>query len=468
MAQTEANGFSVLSYMGSRKRAELPVPAGAQERDGAEAGFLQLVEEIRTFLVNERGKSDAEREAYGEALNRAVLGYEEERSRFLTAIRDQLAKRRIPDTPSAAAGGYATLAEAIFAEVIGLNVLESVLGRKEGLEEIQVVGKRVYEVRGGIPVLSAVRFRSLRDVERIQQNLVLFNRDKINLRKRWAEVMLQDGARVTMTGFGFTSEPTLTIRFYTGVRLGLEELASDAFGTLAPAHVGLLRSLLRARVNLVITGATNSGKTSLMKALIGELPDTERLITIEARREMNLKRDWPNKNIIEYETDESDELHNGKQAFKLALRQSPDRICHAEIRDDDANLYVRACTRGHEGSMTTVHVSCLEDVPEAVAEMCMQDGRPMNAVRLAQRIARYVTQVGLEMGVADGKRRLVRMGQYDVDESGRLSFHEWIVWDRRESCWRITGKVRGWAARRIESRDPEGFAALAALGVAEA
>ena len=58
----------------------------------------------------------------------------------------------------------------------------------------------------------------MRELERIQQNLVLFNNDTLNPRKRWAEVVLRDGSRVTMTGFGFTAEPTLTIRFYTRLK----------------------------------------------------------------------------------------------------------------------------------------------------------------------------------------------------------------------------------------------------------
>ncbi len=76
----------------------------------------------------------------------------------------------------------------------------------------------------------------------------------------------------------------------------------------------------------------------MIKALIGELPDEERIITIEGRHELMLCRDFPEKNIIEYETDEEDALHRSVQAFKLALRQSPQRIIHAEIRDEDANI----------------------------------------------------------------------------------------------------------------------------------
>src|SRR5699024_9321544 len=127
---------------------------------------------------------------------------------------------------------YHTLAEAVFAEVIGLNVLELVLKAKEQLEEVQVVGPLIYEVKGGIERLSPFRFDYIQDVERIQQNLVLFNKDVLNQTKRWAEVMLSDGSRVTMTGFGFTAEPTLTIRFFNRHQFHLFGLCETPYETL--------------------------------------------------------------------------------------------------------------------------------------------------------------------------------------------------------------------------------------------
>src|SRR5690606_28516228 len=102
---------------------------------------------------------------------------------------------------------------------------------------------------------------------------------------------------------------------------------------------------------------------------------------IENRLEMMLKRDYPERNIVEYEVSDDDK-HNANQALKLALRQSPERIIHAEIRDEDANIYVRACTRGHRGSMTTVHANHLEDVPDVIVDMCMLDKRSMDTERL--------------------------------------------------------------------------------------
>ncbi|MBH5320150.1 CpaF family protein [Paenibacillus sp. GSMTC-2017] len=395
--------------------------------------FDRLADEIRTYLSAPRGLTEDERRQYSEKLNRAVLGFTEEREQILALIEDRLIRLRIHNV-NTSKHPYTSLSEALFAEVVGLNVLELVLSNKAGLEEIQVVGTRIYEVRGGSPTLSNYRFDSLKEVERIQQNLVLYNNDRINPRKRWAEVMLRDGSRVTMTGFGFTASPTLTIRFYTVSGMSLGRLCEQPYYTLNQRVLHMLRTILRARFNIVIIGPTNSGKTNLMKALIAEIPDEERIVTIEGRFEMMLGRDFPNKNIIEYESSEDDSMHQSSQAFKLALRQSPQRIIHAEIRDDDANIYVRACTRGHSGSMTTVHANHLEDVPEAITDMCMLDGRGMNPERLAKRIAENVTEIGIEMRVLNGRRIIVRIGEIGW-RNGETYVRDWARYDLEEEDW---------------------------------
>lgn len=409
--------------------------------------FSRLAEEIRTYLSAPRGLTEVERRQYNETLNRAVLGFKQEREQVLAVITDHLIRLRIHGLVSKQ-HPYQTLAEALFAEVIGLNVLELVLANKEGLEEIQVVGTTIFIVKEGVASPSDYKFESLKDVERIQQNLVLYNNDRINPRKRWAEVMLQDGSRVTMTGFGFTALPTLTIRFYTVRSFSLETLCKPEYRTMNDQLKRLMKAVLNAKFNLVIIGPTNSGKTNLMKAIIAELPDEERIITIEGRFEMMLGRDFPNKNIIEYETDEEDVYHRSDQAFKLALRQSPERIIHAEIRDLDANIYVRACTRGHSGSMTTVHANRLEDVPEAITDMCMLDGRGMNAERLTKRITQYVTEVGIEMRNLNGRRVVSRIGELYWD-GGQALVRDWVKFDEHMGDWLYPSKPSNKAIARM-------------------
>lgn len=462
--------FSILSLGAAQAAHSGRIHSGADDsgkKDGeerkSEAAFEKIIEEVRAYLAGFGGSGEREKWLHHEMLNKAVLGFAEERKQLLALIGDYLMKRRL-HLSGVPEGRYETLAEAVFSEVIGLNVLELVLKDREGLEEVQVVGRQIFEVRGGVPKRSVHSFRSLAEVERLQQNLVLFNQDTLNVRKRWAEVRLSDGSRVTLTGFGFTSEPTITIRFYSAGRCDLEELAGPGFLTLDRTGVLLLRALVRSYVNMVVIGATNTGKTHLIKALIAEMPDHERIVTIESRLELMLRRDFPEKNVIEYEVSEDDAKHDGRQAFKLALRQSPRRICHAEIRDEDANLYVRACTRGHAGSLTTVHVHQMEDAPSAIADMCMQDGRPVSAERLLKRITLYVTQVGIEMAVVSGRRKIVRIGEFSF-EGGEPRVRDLMRYEPDADGWVYPGRLSDRLAGRIRRLAPDCYAALAEAGL---
>ena len=139
-------------------RASVGIGAVSGERPErqmqGDALFNQWVQDIRSELVTMKGRTEAEKQLYNETLNRAILGYEEDRGKLLAIIHDLVSKRRLSDVPPRTSG-YTTLPEAIFAEIIGLNVLELVLKHKEGLEEIQVVGRQIFEVRGGMAMPSA-------------------------------------------------------------------------------------------------------------------------------------------------------------------------------------------------------------------------------------------------------------------------------------------------------------------------
>ena len=196
---------------------------------------------------------------YSEILNKAILGFSEDKEWLIAIINDQLIKKRIHDIPPPNTK-YKTLAEAVFAEVIGLNILELIINNKDGLEEIQVVGRQIFEVRKGKSVPSLYQFKSIKEVERIQQNLLLFNQDTLNPRKKWSEAMMSDGSRITLTGFGFTGEPTMTIRFYTINHFNLQMLCHPDYGTINDKMKDLLLALILSYFNMIIIGSTNTGK----------------------------------------------------------------------------------------------------------------------------------------------------------------------------------------------------------------
>lgn len=460
--RTRVKRFSPAAYAAELQISNSTTAPVASEEREASGGLTRLrayTEEVRQMLSTPRGWSEEERRQYAEKLNRAIIGFPQERAEMLAIISDWIIRKRLQHVQFGSLP-YPTLAEALFAEVIGMNVLELVLSNREGLEEVQVVGTRIFEVRDGRATASAFRFQEVSEVERIQQNLVLFNNDRINPRKRWAEVLLLDGSRVTLTGFGFTAQPTLTIRLYTVKKFSLDTLCRPEYRTMDERVKQLLLIIVRSRFNMVVIGATNTGKTHLIKALIAAMPDEERIVTIEGRYELMLGRDFPDKNVVEYEAEEDDPLHGPRQAFKLALRQSPQRICHAEIRDEDANIYVRACTRGHEGSITSVHASGLEDVPDTITDMCMLDGRGMNPLTMTRRITEHVTHIGFEMRMIGGVRRLVRIGEFEWRD-GTVHVRDLVRYEEGEDCWIFPDEFSSKGLRKIQRADPEGYRLIA-------
>lgn len=460
--QTRSQRFSPAAYAAQLQTSNSIAAAVSLDDRDSSAGLNRLrayTEEVRQMLSTPRGWSEEERRQYAEKLNRAIIGFPQERAEMLAIISDWIIRKRLQHVQFGSLP-YPTLAEALFAEVIGMNVLELVLRDREGLEEVQVVGTRIFEVRDGRATASPYRFQEVSEVERIQQNLVLFNNDRINPRKRWAEVLLLDGSRVTLTGFGFTAQPTLTIRLYTVKKFSLDTLCRPEYRTMDERVKELLLVIVRSRFNMVVIGATNTGKTHLIKALISAMPDEERIVTIEGRFELMLGRDFPEKNVVEYEAEEDDPLHGPRQAFKLALRQSPQRICHAEIRDEDANIYVRACTRGHEGSITSVHASGLEDVPDTITDMCMLDGRGMNPMTMTRRIAEHVTHIGFEMRMIGGVRRLARVGEFEWRD-GEVQVRDLVRYEESEDRWVFPDFFSPKALRKIQRADPEGYRLIA-------
>ncbi|CAM3379491.1 ATPase, T2SS/T4P/T4SS family [Marinicrinis lubricantis] len=469
MSQEEhPSRFSVAEYVRGlqNEKSEANVTAGSADLEKGEA-FRELAEMIRAELVDSKGKSEEEKTAHTELLNRAVLGYPAARQHILHMIEELLlSKRMFLQKNLLGTSDYKRTAEDLFAELVGMNVLEAVLKRREGLEEIQVVGTKIYEVRNGYAHRSEYTFQRIEEVERIQQNLVLFNNDRFSPRKRWAEVSFVDGSRVTLTGYGYTREPTITIRFYPLQHFSLSSLADERYGTLDQKMLTLMKALIRSYFNFIIIGATNSGKTHLMKAMIREMKDDERIVTIESRSELMLSRDFPHKNIVEYEVEEDDPEHDSKRAFKLALRQSPKRIIHAEIRDEDANTYVRACTRGHDGSMTTVHANTLEDVPDVITDMCMLDRRGMDPNRLRKRVAAYVAQIGVEMGIVGHQRKVLRMVEYEC-VSEHIHVRELAYFSYEEGIWKQNESLSAAAIQRIAKHHPDSIERLRALGWCE-
>src|SRR5437879_11369086 len=181
----------------------------------------------------------------------------------------------------------------------------------------------------------------------------------------------------------------------------------------AQAHAAFLRLAVRARKNVVVSGATGSGKTTWTKALIREIPEDERLITIEDAKELILDG-HPNHVRLFYSKDDQGLSHvTPKQLLESCLRMKPDRILLAELRGEEAFDYLRNVNSGHPGSITSVHATSAELAFEQLVLLVKQSRAGQELARADIKHLLYLLiDVIVQFGIR-GRTRFIRELWYD-------------------------------------------------------
>lgn len=218
----------------------------------------------------------------------------------------------------------------------------------------------------------------------------------------YADGRLGDGLRFTATIPPLTPGPTLTIR--KEAAMDVREAWGSALGTDSPLDI--LEGWVRERRNIVIAGAAGSGKTSLLRRLARSIPPGERIVTIEETRELALHRVHPH--VVELETRPPNRAGlygiGLEDLIRLSLHMRPDRVIVGEIRGREAFAWLGALDSGHPGSLTTLHATSAEDVPDRLL-FAMSQAVHMPASRLRGRIQTLIGAVVHLHRRADGVRR---------------------------------------------------------------
>lgn len=194
---------------------------------------------------------------------------------------------------------------------------------------------------------------------------------------------LPDGSRMAMS-IDVDDHPSCSIRLHRLRDVTLDQLV-HTFGSLDPATAAFLTAVVRGRFNLVISGSTDAGKTTLLRALAGAIAPSERLITIESEYELWLQR-MPERhlNVLALEArpggPEVDATGRpvGRQTedelVRMALRRNPSRLILGEVRGPEALPALRAMSTGHRGSLSTIHADSTEDVADRLVDLCVEHG----------------------------------------------------------------------------------------------
>jgi pilus assembly protein CpaF len=224
-----------------------------------------------------------------------------------------------------------------------------------------------------------------------------------------------------------------------GPMMSIRRFAADPFtaddlvemGTVTPGLVELLNAVVRARLNVLISGGTGAGKTTFLNVLSGFVPEDERIVTIEDAAELQLKQE----HVVRLETRPANLEGDGRVAARdlviNSLRMRPDRIIVGEVRGPEALDMLQAMNTGHDGSLTTIHANSARDALSRVETMVAMAnlGIPQRAAR--EQIASAIDVVVQVSRLSDGRRRLISLQEVTGMEGDIVTMQEIFTFDRR-------------------------------------
>jgi len=305
------------------------------------------------------------------------------------------------------------LVAGIVDDTVGLGPLDPLL-RDRGVTEVIANGPgRIYAERAGRLVREPVAFRDDEHLRHVIDRVVSSVGRRVDESSPMVDARLPDGSRVNAVLPPIALDgPLLTIRKFARAPFRVEDLV--AAGSLSAGQADLLERCVRGRLNVVVSGGTGTGKTTLLNALAGFIDPAERIVTVEDAAELRL----PQPHVARLESRPPNVEGCGEVTLRAlvrnALRMRPDRIVVGEVRGGEALDMLQAMNTGHDGSLTTVHASSPADAVRRIETMALMAGLDLPHIAVREQVASAVDVIVHLVRDGDGSRR-VRF----VDARGR-------------------------------------------------
>jgi pilus assembly protein CpaF len=330
--------------------------------------------------------------------------------------------------------------EEILDEVFGLGPLEPLL-KDPTISDIMVNGfDNVYIERAGRLVETNVRFKDQAHVRLIIERIVSAIGRRIDDSSPIVDARLSDGSRVCavippLSLIG----PVMSIRRYGKKLLTTEDLLKNE--TFTTGMLDFLSGCVEARLNIVISGGSGSGKTTMLNLLSRFIPEEERIVTIEDTAELQLQQG----HTVRLETRPMNIEGAGaitqRDLVINALRMRPDRIIVGESRGGEALDMLQAMNTGHDGSMTTVHANSVHDAFSRLETMVMMASQNVPDKVIRQQLASAINIVVHTARMADGSRRVIEIGEVTGIDRQHVETQNLFAFERSGISAR--GKVLG-------------------------
>lgn len=326
-------------------------------------------------------------------------------------------------------------------EMLGLGPIEILL-KDSSVTEVMVNGpKKIFVERNGRLQLTDVQFHDDSHVMNIIERILSPIGRHIDEAVPLVDARLEDGSRVNIIIPPLSLiGPCITIRKFANRALSVEDLIS--FGTLDRKMADFIKACIQARINILVSGGTGSGKTTTLNVLSSFIPENERIVTIEDAAELRLQQE----HVVTLESRPANIEGSGeitiRDLVKNALRMRPDRIIVGEVRGGEALDMLQAMNTGHDGSLTTAHANSPRDALSRLETMVLMAGFEMPIKAIREQISSAIELVLQQSRLKDGSRKithiteiqhmegeiittqeLFRFEQTGMDENGKLMGH---------------------------------------------
>jgi pilus assembly protein CpaF len=311
----------------------------------------------------------------------------------------------------------------ILDEAVGFGPIEPLL-KDPGISEVMVNAPgEVYFERDGVIYVAPYRFRDNAHIMRVVERIIAPLGRRVDESSPYVDARLPDGSRVNVVIPPLVPKsPVLTVRKFRPDKFDVADLAR--IGTFTGEIGEFFRACVTQRLNIVISGGTGTGKTTLLNAISEFIPARERIVTIEDPIEMKLRQS----HVVSMEARppniEGRNEVTQRDLVRNALRMRPDRILVGEVRGAEAFDMLQAMNTGHEGSLTTVHANGPRDALSRIENMVLMAGFDLPVRAIREQVASALHLVVQLVRYSDGKRRVSNISEITGLESGIITMQE--------------------------------------------
>src|SRR3954471_71456 len=323
----------------------------------------------------------------------------------------------------------ARLFEAVAAEILGFGPIEPLL-KDNSVNEIMVNGpKQVYIERHGRLEKTNVQFQNDEHVMRVIDRIVAPLGRRIDESSPYVDARLPDGSRVNAVIPPLAIKgPTITIRKFSKDPFTVDDLIR--FGPFTPEMPTFIKACVEARLNIVVSGGTGSGKTTTLNVLSGFIPDDERIITVENAAELQLRQD----HVVTLESRPANIEGRGEITIRdlviNCLRMRPDRIVVGEVRGGEALDMLQAMNTGHDGSLTTAHANSPRDCLARLETMVLMAGMELPVKAIREQVSSAIDLIVQQERLKDGSRKITSVTEIQGMEGDVIVMQEIFVFEQ--------------------------------------